>query len=222
MSSRIVYFNVGGIRFATSISTIMKYPDSMLATMIEQEQEKIMIQNKEDLFIDRDGDVFKYILDYLRNDKAIILPSDNITLNRLLLEVDFFQLSELKKLVQSKIDNPPFVKGDFVEVQLSSPGESREFLLSGRYLPLPKDDFSSCDHTSMEKDHIQQILMYAQRNGCLVGEIMHVSGSCANVKFYYTMPKFSDGYVSSGSQALAVVHGDFILHVPVHILKKHN
>ena len=60
--SAILKLNVGGTVYTTTQLTINQYPDSMLARMIEQPLEKKAIAEGRELFIDRDGELFKYIL----------------------------------------------------------------------------------------------------------------------------------------------------------------
>ena len=63
--SSIVNLYVGGRRFTTSLQTLTKDPDSMLAAMFSG---KFEVKPSEDgvFFIDRDGKHFRFILDYLR------------------------------------------------------------------------------------------------------------------------------------------------------------
>ncbi|RWS27392.1 BTB/POZ domain-containing protein KCTD12-like protein, partial [Leptotrombidium deliense] len=46
-------------------------------------------------FIDRDGNLFRFILDYLRNGKQLILPENFTERERLKSEADFYRLSGL-------------------------------------------------------------------------------------------------------------------------------
>ena len=64
--SRIISFNVGGTAFATSRQTLMKYPDSMLARMCNTDVPVAKDSNGA-YFIDRDPEMFRLILNYLRN-----------------------------------------------------------------------------------------------------------------------------------------------------------
>ena len=63
--SSIVNLYVGGRRFTTSLQTLTKDPDAMLAAMFSG---KFEVKPSEDgvFFIDRDGKHFRFILDYLR------------------------------------------------------------------------------------------------------------------------------------------------------------
>ncbi|PRQ34925.1 putative chromatin remodeling & transcription regulator BTB-POZ family [Rosa chinensis] len=66
-SSSLVYLNVGGKKFCTYNDTLTRpEPNSMLATMFSGRHS--LIQDHEGYtFIDRDGEYFGYILNWLRD-----------------------------------------------------------------------------------------------------------------------------------------------------------
>ena len=96
--SSTVKLNVGGHYFATSVQTLTKDPNSMLAAMFSG---KFEMKPSEDgsFFIDRDGTHFRFILNYLRNGE-LILPEGATFLKELEAEAKFYQiqgiLDELK------------------------------------------------------------------------------------------------------------------------------
>ncbi|XP_048255200.1 BTB/POZ domain-containing protein KCTD6-like isoform X2 [Haliotis rufescens] len=63
--SQVVDLNVGGRHLTTSLSTLTKYPDSMLATMFSG-RHPVAKDKDGRYFIDVDGDVFVHILNFLR------------------------------------------------------------------------------------------------------------------------------------------------------------
>ena len=90
--------NVGGHHFTTSLQTLTKDPNSMLAAMFSGMFE--MKANEDGaFFIDRDGTHFRFILNYLRNGE-LILPDGATFLKELEAEAKFYQiqgiLDELK------------------------------------------------------------------------------------------------------------------------------
>lgn len=97
-SSLIAELNVGGHHFTTSIQTLRKDPNSMLAAMFSG---KFDIKRSKDgsFFIDRDGTHFRFILNYLRTGK-LTLPEGATFLKELEQEAKFYQiqgiLDELK------------------------------------------------------------------------------------------------------------------------------
>ena len=100
--SSTVKLNVGGQHFVTSVQTLRKDPNSMLAAMFSG---KFGTKPSEDgsFFIDRDGTHFRFILNYLR-DGELILPKGATFLDELRKEAEFYQiqgmLDELKPPVQ--------------------------------------------------------------------------------------------------------------------------
>ena len=74
---RVIPLNVGRYSFVTTLSTLTKDKDSMLAAMFSGRHE-LDTDSEGRYFIDRDGTYFKYILNYLRDRKQ--LPSADIAL----------------------------------------------------------------------------------------------------------------------------------------------
>lgn len=101
-----VNLNVGGHKFSTTISTLTRETDSMLARMFSDDwRNKDECKNGE-CFIDRDGQHFHYILNYLRDGPSVYLPENVITLNELCREAEFYQLEGLSTLLKSKLNLP--------------------------------------------------------------------------------------------------------------------
>lgn len=97
----IVELNVGGVFYTTSLSTLTKEPSSLLGQMFSGEYSgKITKDSKGKYFIDRDGVLFRYILDFLRNQK-IILPENFHEKERLRNEAEHFKLPEMVKNITS-------------------------------------------------------------------------------------------------------------------------
>ena len=102
--SSTVKLNVGGQYFITTVQTLRKDPNSMLAAMFSG---KFDTKPSEDgsFFIDRDGTYFRFILNYLR-DGVLTLPKGATFLDELYKEAEFYQiqgiLDELKPPVHVK------------------------------------------------------------------------------------------------------------------------
>ncbi|VDP13065.1 unnamed protein product [Soboliphyme baturini] len=109
MRTEVVTLNVGGLKMATTLATLTKDPSSLLATTfaVLMSQEELTQNSAEHessdwvmkmadgcYFIDRNGPLFRHILDYLRNDK-LILPCNFNELDQLLQEAKFYRLSQL-------------------------------------------------------------------------------------------------------------------------------
>ena len=101
--SSIVSLNVGGTQFSTNMQTLMKCPDSMLAMMCNTDVPVAKDSNGA-YFIDRDPEMFRFILAYLRSGYLRKLPQ-NYNLDDLAVEADYFGLTDLLKVVRERIDD---------------------------------------------------------------------------------------------------------------------
>lgn len=106
----VVELNVGGQLYTTSLPTLLKDPDSLLSAMFSGKQ-KIPRDSRGRFFIDRDGILFRYILDYLRNSK-LSLPENFNERERLLGEAEFFRLKGIIKALQREQDRVKTGRGD--------------------------------------------------------------------------------------------------------------
>ncbi|KAJ8038632.1 BTB/POZ domain-containing protein KCTD6 [Holothuria leucospilota] len=96
-----VCLNVGGTLYSTTLSTLTSVSDSMLESMF---REGIPATQDPDghIFIDRDGTMFRYVLNFMR-DKKLCLPSTFVEYDQLLAEAEFFQLPDLKEAILLKM-----------------------------------------------------------------------------------------------------------------------
>ncbi|XP_028847318.1 BTB/POZ domain-containing protein KCTD12.1 [Denticeps clupeoides] len=101
--SEIVELNVGGQVYVTRHTTLIAVPDSLLWTMFSKKSPaELARDSKGRYFLDRDGFLFRYILDYLR-DLNLVLPEYFPEKNRLQREADFFQLRDLSRRLSPKM-----------------------------------------------------------------------------------------------------------------------
>ena len=117
-----IELNVGGVMYTTSLDTLLKQPDSLLASLFkESPQSRLVRDTKGKVFIDRDGVLFRYILDYLRNLK-LVLPENFHERDRLKQEAEYFQLPDLVSCLSlgSKPAHLPRL-GSFSQVAGSAP-----------------------------------------------------------------------------------------------------
>ncbi|KXJ28532.1 uncharacterized protein LOC110238831 [Exaiptasia diaphana] len=91
MMDEIVRLNVGGTVFQTSRNTLVFDANSRFYEMFSDDQ---TLENREEVFIDRDGTHFRYILNYLRTG-LVTLPRDANALQELLIEAQYYDLKEI-------------------------------------------------------------------------------------------------------------------------------
>ena len=91
--SSTVKLDVGGQHFTTTVQTLTKDPNSMLAAMFSG---KFEMKPSEDgsFFIDRDGTHFRFILNFLRTGK-LTLPEGATFTKELEEEAEFYQIQGL-------------------------------------------------------------------------------------------------------------------------------
>lgn len=121
----VVELNVGGQVYFTRHSTLVGTPHSLLWKMFTPKRETandLAKDSKGRFFIDRDGFLFRYILDYLR-DKQVVLPDHFPEKGRLKREAEYFQLPDLVKLLtpeDNKQSPDDYCHSDYEEVSQGS------------------------------------------------------------------------------------------------------
>ncbi|CAL2036437.1 unnamed protein product [Caenorhabditis brenneri] len=99
--SRIVKLDVGGTIFKTSISTLTKH-DSMLKRMFNSAI-PVLTNDEGCVFIDRDSQHFRLILNFLR-DGQMALPDSEREVKEVLAEAKYFLLDPLIELCEERLE----------------------------------------------------------------------------------------------------------------------
>ena len=107
---------LGGIRYPTSRKTVLSSPK--LSSLIhntdyDKTNDTIHIAkdqfwheiNDNEYFIDRDPTHFRYILNYIRNNKHCVLPTDPSIRKELSIEANFYELHDLVTLLNYKMED---------------------------------------------------------------------------------------------------------------------
>lgn len=86
-------FNIGGKSFQVSRDLLDKYPESMMLRVVAElwEQERKTSKVKS-IFIDRDGDRFVYVLDYMRNG-SVTLPI-TVSKDSFLSDLNYYNIGD--------------------------------------------------------------------------------------------------------------------------------
>lgn len=95
-----VKLDVGGWKYTTSLATLTSVPDSMLGAMFSGRFHLEADESDGSFFVDRDGQLFKYILNFLRDPVSFDAPLDKETTRDLLKEAKYFGLENLVELLQ--------------------------------------------------------------------------------------------------------------------------
>ncbi|GAA6226207.1 uncharacterized protein LOC108896984 isoform X1 [Lates japonicus] len=90
-----VHIDVGGHMYTSSLATLTKYPESRIGRLFDGTEPIVLDSLKQHYFIDRDGHMFRYILNFLRTSKLLI-PDDFKEYSLLYEEASFFQLAPLQ------------------------------------------------------------------------------------------------------------------------------
>lgn len=119
-NQELVTLNVGGKIFTTRFSTFQQFPASRLTQMSDgRDQEFKMVGGQ--IFVDRDGVLFSFILDFLRAQR-LILPTDFSDYLRL-QRGSFLELDPLVDLLNQEHWlqlRPALVRGTFPKPEHSS------------------------------------------------------------------------------------------------------
>lgn len=86
-----VHIDVGGTIYTSSLETLTKYPDSKLAKLFNGSIPIVLDSLKQHYFIDRDGGMFRHILNFMRNSRLLI-SEDFPHLELLLEEARYFEV----------------------------------------------------------------------------------------------------------------------------------
>ena len=128
----ILNLNIGGFVYTTTLNTITRDPNSMLRRMFSGRQ-KVAKDSKGNYFIDRDGALFRYVLNFLRSCE-LCLPQSFDEFEQLSVEADFYQVGDLIKALQvlreDRRKNKPSSEHHVHTIVVSE--RQSQFLISGR------------------------------------------------------------------------------------------
>lgn len=100
-----VHLNVGGRVYTTSLETLTSHPNSRISKLFNGEIPVVLDTINHQYFIDRDGNYFRFVLNYLRTGKSNISEKFE-ELSGLLEEAKYFGLNgmvrELNELIESR------------------------------------------------------------------------------------------------------------------------
>ncbi|XP_055837671.1 BTB/POZ domain-containing protein Tiwaz [Episyrphus balteatus] len=95
-----VHIDVGGTIYTSSLETLTKYPDSKLARLFNGSIPIVLDSLKQHYFIDRDGGMFRHVLNFMRNSRLLI-ADDFPDLELLLEEAKYFEIEPMIKQLET-------------------------------------------------------------------------------------------------------------------------
>ena len=185
-----VTVNIGGVYYSTSRSTLCADKNSMLTAMFSG-LHKVETLRDGSYFIDANGKHFGIILDYLRGRIMYSddLPADKETLQELRREVDFYNLLDLKDLIDVSLKRFP---SNFSE-WISSYFDKRTFnpvsYESKKYVVFRKFNGCHCKFENVIFSHKANFeranLIKTKFHGCKFLQDITFRGACLeNAEFY--------------------------------------
>ena len=137
--------------YTTTLNTVTRDPNSMLGRMFSGRQQ-IAKDSKGNYFIDRDGSLFRHVLNFLRTWK-LCLPQPFDEFEQLMAEADFYQVGDLIKALQipgeGRRKNPSSSDGLGVIIIFADHGDNGLYL-TGRQ-ELIKEVFVEGTYTLRER-----------------------------------------------------------------------
>ncbi|XP_075239215.1 BTB/POZ domain-containing protein KCTD12-like [Convolutriloba macropyga] len=96
----VVELNVGGQVYTTALSTLTRENTSLLGIIFSGKSKTPPLRDTRGrYFLDRDGHLFRFILDYLRNTK-LVLPEEFAEKDRLQVEAEYYRLPGLVESIR--------------------------------------------------------------------------------------------------------------------------
>jgi hypothetical protein len=129
----ILILDVGGIKFKTTKSTLKKYPDTYFTGLLNDKY-PLLKQEDGSIFIDRDGKHFRLLLNFLRSGR-IILPTDEIERRELLIEAEFYLLTDY--ILSTTDDNSTI---ESIEKNIHGAWESNLIFIGYKNIDFEQDD----------------------------------------------------------------------------------
>lgn len=105
MNERRIKLNVGGMFYETTDTTLLSVngDSNYFSAYLTRIEKNLKEEGIIELFIDRNGFLFQYILDYLRTGTIVSIPDKNYIIKGLLIEADFYLLESLSVSLSNKL-----------------------------------------------------------------------------------------------------------------------
>lgn len=98
-----VHIDVGGCIYTSSLGTLTKFSESRISKMFNGTIPIVLDTLKQHYFIDRDGKVFRFVLNFMRTGH-LSLPQNFDDYETLLEEAKFYQLDDMCRQIEQKLN----------------------------------------------------------------------------------------------------------------------
>eukprot|EP01032_Pedospumella_encystans_P014702 gene14702-16865_t len=100
-----IKLDVGGVKFTTSLTTLRRFPDTMIGAMFSG-RHTMHLDEDGHYFLDRDGTHFRLILNFLRSPETFELDLTGSALKEFMTECDYYGIQDV--MFPPIIRIPPF------------------------------------------------------------------------------------------------------------------
>lgn len=113
-----VHIDVGGQIYTSSLDTLTRFPDSKLSKLFNGTIPIVLDSLKQHYFIDRDGHMFRHVLNFLRTSR-LILPDSFTEMEALFEEAQYYEIAPMVEQLEAiknsmkahkEKPSPPMVK----------------------------------------------------------------------------------------------------------------
>jgi hypothetical protein len=105
----IVKLNIGGKVYSIAVSTIKKFPDSLLAKLLESGR----VDPNEEIFFDRSPGTFDLILEYIRNGQLNFNKFNEDQLHKLKADAEYFGIFDLEMTLDERLKDIEFISYEY-------------------------------------------------------------------------------------------------------------
>ncbi|RUS91830.1 hypothetical protein EGW08_000401, partial [Elysia chlorotica] len=154
-----VHIDVGGSIYTSSLETLTRFPESKLARMFNGSIPIVLDTLKQHYFIDRDGKLFRYILNYLRTQRLVV-PTEFDEFEQLYEEARYYELGGLLKELQN-VKKAKDISTVVKEIKTEPTTAASSASLSSAVVP--GQDFVDCIAVSTSPDLGERICLSAER-----------------------------------------------------------
>ncbi|KAG1502218.1 hypothetical protein G6F54_002511 [Rhizopus delemar] len=105
---KLLKLYVGGIPYYTYHDTLRRSPYFM--NLLDGEMKKKTFVNGDEIFIDRNGQLFEHVIEYLRTGSLESIEDDIKSLNKLREEAEYYQLKDLIDAINGLVEGIPVIE----------------------------------------------------------------------------------------------------------------